>query len=118
MATINASPHTPTIPLINAPLDTPAPSLDEMHHALSHIVCEREYRAPSTPTVRSLPNASPDNKHLQLLNLLSLLLVTSAERDVAAVMFRVCSNDRLELHYTKNGQRKRLYSQDLRNHRA
>lgn len=79
----------------------PAPSLDEMHLALSHIAFRREYRPPSPPSIPSFPDASPDN-HLELLNLLSLLLVTGSAGDVAAAMFRVLSKDRLELHYAKN----------------
>lgn len=73
-----------------------------MHLALSHIVFRREYRPQSPRTLPSLPDSSADNKHPELLNLLSLLLVTSEKGDVAAVMFRILSNDRLDLHYAKN----------------
>lgn len=92
---------TPTI----TPMPPPTPSLDEMHLALSHIAFRREYRPPSPrriPRIPSFPDTSPDNRHLEFLNLLSLLLVTDSAGDVAAAMFRVLSKDRLELHYAKN----------------
>lgn len=102
MSTVNASPIAPDLTPTITPTSPPALSLDEMHLALSHIVCRREYRHPSPPKIPSHPDASPDNKHLELLNLLSLLLVTGSAGDVAAAMFRVLSKDRLELHYAKN----------------
>lgn len=77
----------------------PSPSADEMHLALSRIVLRREYRPPSPPRESYVHSSE---KHLELLNLLSLLLVTRAKGDVAAVMFRVLSKDNLELHYAKN----------------
>lgn len=76
-------------------LHPPAPSADEMILALSHITFRREYRPPS-------PRVTASDKHLELLNLLSLLLVTEAKGDVAAAMFHVLSKDNLELHYAKN----------------
>lgn len=91
MATVNPSRIAP-----------PAPSLDKIHLALSHIACRRAYRPPLPPGIPSLPNTSADNRHLELLNLLLLLLVTGSKGDVAAVMFSFLSNDRLELHYAKN----------------
>lgn len=64
-----------------------------MHLALSHIAFRRKYRPPFP---------SPLHTHLELLKLVSLLLLTDTEGDVAAVMFRVLSKERLELHYAKN----------------
>lgn len=110
MATATKTPNTALTPalvpsaLVPSPLlPPPAPSVDEMILAPSHIVLRREYRPPSPPrltTSEKHPTAS--QKHLELLNLLSLLLVTEAKGDVAAAMFRVLSKDNLELHYAKN----------------
>lgn len=70
-----------------------------MHIALSRIVLRREYRPPLPPRELDVPSS---DKHLELLNLLSLVLVTQSKGDVAAVMFRALSKDNLELHYAKN----------------
>lgn len=101
MASIIGSPNiaaTHSAPYFASPLPA-SPSADEMHLSLSHIVFRREYRPPSPPRQAQVPSS---DKHLELLNLLSLLLVTQAKGDVAAVMFRVLSKDNIELHYTKN----------------
>lgn len=94
MATNNMVSALPTVPttILHAPRP-PAPSLDEIHLALSEIVIRR-HPSPAGP--------SPVNEHLELLKLLALLLVTEDSGDVAAVTFRVISQHRLELHYAKN----------------
>lgn len=99
MATIDTSLVAPPNSPSAISTSTPSPpSLDEMHLALSHIVFRREDHPPSPPPTPSLA----DKNHLESLDLLSLLLVTASKGDVAAVILRVLSKDRLELHYAKN----------------
>ncbi|KAL0631771.1 hypothetical protein Q9L58_009361 [Maublancomyces gigas] len=100
MATIDTSIVAPPNLPSTIPTAAPSPpSLDEMHLALSHIAFRRP---PSPPRTPPLPCSSPDTKNLELSNLTSLLFVTASKGDVAAVIFRVLSKGRLELHYAKN----------------
>jgi hypothetical protein len=75
------------------------PSTAQMALALTQIVYNREYNPPSHPRPE---DNSPQLKHLQLLDLLALLLVTDSQGDVAATMLVARSKGTYDFYYAKN----------------
>lgn len=86
-----AAPDPPVLPL----------SLDSLVFALSQITSLRESRPPSVTPLSPTHQKGSTERHLNLLNLLSLLLVTSKKGDVAAVALRL-RGDSAVLYYAKN----------------
>jgi len=75
------------------------PSTAQMALALAQIVHNREYN----PSSHSRPeDNSPQLKHLQLLDLLALLLVTDSQGDVAATTLVARSKGTYDFYYAKN----------------
>ncbi|KAL0631125.1 hypothetical protein Q9L58_010017 [Maublancomyces gigas] len=91
MVDSTAAPNPPVLPL----------SLDSLVFALSQIISLRDYRPPSVTRLSPTHQKSSTERHLRLLNLLSLLLVTGEKGDVAAVALRL-RGDSAELYYAKN----------------
>lgn len=77
----------------------PKLSLGQLIYAIGNIAFRHEYRPPSllSPSPRM---ARKD--HLELLNLLALLLVTETSHDVAAVALHRTADDKMTIFYSKN----------------
>lgn len=97
---MSTSPATPDYTSTPHP-PVPPPTLDSLLYTLSQITFVREYRptpaAPLSPTRQK----SSTEKHLKLLHLVSLLLVTGRKGDVAAVTLHL-RGDSARLYYAKN----------------
>lgn len=82
------------------------PALAEIIYAISNISFRHEYRPPSLPSsspkmqLNLLPKRQ--KSHLELLNLLAVLLVTEASHDVAAVSLHRTVDNKITLCYAKN----------------
>lgn len=79
----------------------PAPTIDHMIYTLSEIAVYCNYHPPQLGSTRTA--VSEENRHrLEVLNLLSLLIVTGGPGDVAAVSLHATAGKRIELCYSKN----------------
>lgn len=77
------------------------PSMDQMVYSLAQISMQYEYR-PSSPPPAGLVTIPASQKHMKMLNLLALLLVTGGSGDIAAISLRTVEKNRIELCYAKN----------------
>ena len=73
--------------------------MDQLIYSTSMIAYQYEFYPTSLPHTSSL---APSEKHMKLLNLLALLLVTESVGDVAAISLHQIQPDQMELCYAKN----------------
>ena len=79
----------------------PAPTIDHIIYTLSEIAVYYNYHPPQPGSTRTA--ISEDNRHsLEVLNLLSLLIVTGGSGDVAAMSLHATAAKGIELCYSKN----------------
>jgi len=77
------------------------PTMDQMIYSLAQIAMQYEYR-PSSPPPAGFVSIPASQKHMKILNLLALLLVTGGTGDIAAISLRTLEKNRVELCYAKN----------------